>query len=174
MTMNEQNPQRGTGVRKAATGVRPAVPAAPPAPAARPATGRVPAVAPAARSATGRVPAVAPAAEAPRAASGTAKRPIGAAPGGASRAPLRSGGAPQQGGSKGTKYLMLTIIVLLLGMVAYVFIPIGGKPGLAIRLARSQGWIKKDSDKPAEPDAPVGLDAKYKAALAIRERAQNF
>src|SRR5262245_30691563 len=119
MTMNEQNPQRGTGVRKAATGVRPAVPAPAPAPAARPATGRVPAVAPAA-------------AEAPRAASGTAKRPVGAAPAGASRAPLRSGGAAPKQGGKGTKYLMLTIIVLLLGMVAYVFIPMGAKGSLAM------------------------------------------
>ena len=44
------------------------------------------------------------------------------------------------GGGKGTKYLMLTIIVLLLAMVAYCFIPIGGKPPLAIRLAARPGW----------------------------------
>jgi hypothetical protein len=177
MTLNPQNPQRGTGVRKAATGVRPAVPAPAPAPAARPATGRVPAVAPAARPATGRVPAVAPAAEeaAPRAASGTARRPIGAAPGGASRPPLRSGGAAaaKQGGT-GTQYLMLTIIILLLGMVAYVCIPIGGKPPLAVRVGRMWGILKKPTDKPAEDAPVVGLDAKYKAALAVRERAANF
>jgi hypothetical protein len=103
-----------------------------------------------------------------------ARRP-GAPVGGAARPALRSGAAPKPGG-KGTKYLMLVIIVLLLGMVAYVFIPIGGKPPLAIRMAKMWGLIKKDSDKPAEESAaaPVGLDAKYKAALAVRERAQNF
>jgi hypothetical protein len=164
MTLNPQNPQRGTGVRKAATGVRPAVPTPAPAPApARPATGRVPAVAPAA------VPAARPAPG--------ARRPGAPAPGGASRAPLRSAAAAPKQGGKGTRYLMLTIIVLLLGMVAYVCIPIGGKPPLAIRLARTLGWIKKPAaggDAAPEDAAVVGLDARYKAALAVRERAQNF
>jgi hypothetical protein len=146
MTLNSPNPQRGTGVRKAGTGVRPAVPPAAPAPAAAPGTGR----------------------------SMAARRP-GA--GGAARPPLRSGSAAPQQGGKGTKYLMLTIIVLLLGMVAYVCIPIGGKPPLAIRLARMYGLMKKPAaggDAPAEDAAAVGLDARYSAVIKIRERAQAF
>src|SRR5579862_7890955 len=145
MTLNPSNPQRGTGVRKQATGVRPAVPAAAPAPAARPA--------------------------------GPARRPGAPALGGAARPPLRSASAaPKQGGS-GTKYLMLTIIVLLLGMVAYVCIPIGGKPPLAVRLLRMYGVLKKPAaggDAPAEETAAVGLDARYAAAIKVRERAQAF
>jgi len=159
---NESNPQRGTGVRKQATGVRPAVPS--PAPAQRPATGRVPAQAPAAPAPAART------ATAPR-------RPGGSAPGGAARPPLRSGSAPKQG-SKGTKYLMLVIILLLAAMVAYVFIPIGGKAPLGIRMARMWGLLKKpaaggETAEPSEPGA-VTLDAKYKAALALRARAQAF
>ncbi|HLY75276.1 MAG TPA: hypothetical protein VKU80_14240, partial [Planctomycetota bacterium] len=144
MTLNPSNPQRGTGVRKAGTGVRPAVPAPAPAPAARPATGR---------------------------------RPGAPALGGAARPPLRSSSAAPKQGGKGTKYLMLTIIVLLLGMVAYACIPIGGKPPLIIRLARMYGLIKKPSaggDAPAEESPAVGLDARYGAAIKIRERAQSF
>ena len=155
MTLNSSNPQRGTGVRKAATGVNPAVPA----PAARPATARVPAVAPAsaARPATGR-------------------RPGAPALGGAARPPLRSGSAAApKGGGKGTKYLMLTIIVLLLAMVAYACIPLGGKPPLAIRLAKMYGLIKKDTGAAAPEEAvAVGLDARYSAAIKVRERAQAF
>jgi len=157
MTLNSPNPQRGTGVRKAATGVNPAVPA----PAARPATARVPAVAqaaPAARPATGR-------------------RPGAPAPGGAARPPLRSGSAAApKGGGKGTKYLMLTIIVLLLAMVAYAFIPLGGKPPLALRLAKMYGLIKKDAGSGGASEEPVavGLDARYGAAIKVRERAQAF
>src|SRR5579872_5542172 len=175
MTPNPQNPQRGTGVRKAATGVRPAVPAPAPAPApARPATSRIPAQAPApARPATARVPAQppAPAPAAARPATG-ARRP-GAPVGGASRPPLRSGAAPARQGGSGTKYLMLVIIILLAGMVAYCFIPLGGKPPLAIRLARMWGLMKKPgaaAEGAPEESAPVGLDARYKAALAARER----
>jgi hypothetical protein len=61
-------------------------------------------------------------------------------------------------------------------MVAYVFIPMGGHSSLGIRLARKYGLLKKETEKPAEESAaaPIGLDAKYKAALAVRERAQNF
>src|SRR5579862_7719437 len=145
MTLNPSNPQRGTGVRKQATGVRPAVPAAAPAPAARPA--------------------------------GPARRPGAPALGGAARPPLRSASAAPKQGGKGTKYLMLTIIVLLLGMVAYVCIPIGGKAPLAIRMARMWGLMKKPAaggDAPAEEPGAVGLDARYKAALAVRERSQAF
>jgi len=153
MAPNPSNPQRGTGVRKAATGVNPAVPA-------RPATARVPAVAPApaARPATGR-------------------RPGAPALGGAARTPLRSGSAAApKSGRKGTKYLMLTIIVLLLAMVAYAFIPLGGKPPLAMRLAKMYGLIKKDSGAGGAPEEPVavGLDARYAAAIKVRERAQGF
>ena len=156
MTLNPQNPQRGTGVRKAGTGVRPAVPASAPAPA-RPATGRVPA----------QAPAPAPA----------GRRPGAPAALGASRPPLRSGAAPKQGGS-GTKYLMLVIILLLVGMVAYCFIPLGGKPPLAFRLARMWGLMKKPAAAgeagSEDAAAPVGLDARYKAALAAREHGQAF
>ncbi|HVR84950.1 MAG TPA: hypothetical protein VMU54_11610 [Planctomycetota bacterium] len=147
MMPNSPNPQRGTGVRKAGTGVRPAVPAAAPAPAPAPGTGR----------------SLAP------------RRP--GAPGGAARPPLRSASAAPKPGGSGTKYLMLAIIVLLLGMVAYVCIPIGGKPPLAIRLARMYGLLKKPAaggDAPAEEAAAVGLDARYAAAIKARDRAQAF
>jgi hypothetical protein len=177
MALNPQNPQRGTGVRKEATGVRPAVPA--PA-AARPATSRVPAQAPApARPATSRVPAQAPA-PAPAAARPApgARRPGAPAPGGAARPPLRSGAVAAKQGGSGTKYLMLVIIILLAGMVGYCFIPLGGKPPLAIRLARMWGLMKKPAAggeaASEEAAAPVGLDGRYKAALAIRDRAQSF
>jgi hypothetical protein len=168
MTLNPSNPQRGTGVRKQATGVRPAVPAPAPAAPARPATGRVPAAAP--------PPAPVPAA--PGAGRSTGVRPAPSRPGApaAGRAPLRSAAAPKQGG-KGTKYLMLTIIILLVGMVAYCFIPLGGKPPLAIRLARMWGLMKKPTaggEAATEDPAVVGLDGRYKAALAARERAQAF
>lgn len=182
MTLNSPNPQRGTGVRKAATGVRPAVPADAAAPApARTATGRVPAVAPAARPATARVPAVAPEAEAPAPAAPAAGRSTGVrkpgAPVGAGKAPLRSGSAAPQGGSKGTKVLMLVIIILLAAMVGYCFIPLGGKPPLAIRMARMWGLMKKPGAEPAEEasaGAPASLEARYKAAIAVRERAAAF
>lgn len=175
MTLNSNNPQRGTGVRKAATGVNPAVPAS-----ARPATSRVPAVAPGARPATARVPAVsaAPAAEAPAAPAGrsTGVRKPGAPVGGAARPALRSASAPKQG-SKGMKYLMLTIIILLVAMVAYCFIPLGGKAPLAIRMARMWGLMKKPGAEPAEEVGSAGaasLETRYKAALAVRERAAAF
>ncbi|HEV3029834.1 MAG TPA: hypothetical protein VG457_19800, partial [Planctomycetota bacterium] len=59
----------------------------------------------------------------------------------------------------------------------YVCIPIGGKPPLAIRLARMYGLLKKPAvggDAPAEEAAAVGLDARYHAAIKVRERAQAF
>lgn len=146
MTLNQSNPQRGTGVRKQATGVRPAVPAAPAA-AAPPA--------PAANRPTG------------------ARRPGAPAPGGAPRPALRSGGSAPQG-SKGTKYLMLVIIFLLAAMVAYAFIPMGGKQSLAMRLGQKYGLVKKGTDKPAEETPAVGLDSKYQFALDVRKRAQAF
>jgi hypothetical protein len=72
---------------------------------------------------------------------------------------------------------MLTIIILLLGMVAYACIPIGGKPPLAVRLLRMYGVLKKPAaggDAPAEETAAVGLDARFAAAIKVRERAQAF
>lgn len=147
MALNQQNPQRGTGVRKQATGVRPAVPASAPAPAAAPGTGR--------STATRRPGAPSPA-------------------GGAARPALRSS-APKQGG-KGTKYLMLGIIGCLALMVAYLFIPIGGKAPLGIRMARMWGLLPKPgAEKPAAGEGPiVGLDGKYEFALDVRKRAQAF
>jgi len=148
MALNQQNPQRGTGVRKQATGVRPAVPASAPAPATAPGTGRSPAVR-------------RPGAPAPAAA-------------GAARPALRSS-APKQGG-KGTKYLMLGIIGALGLMVAYLFIPIGGKAPLGIRMARMWGLLPKPgAEKPAAGEGPVvGLDGRYQFALDVRKRAQAF
>jgi hypothetical protein len=143
MALNESNPQRGTGVRKQATGVRPAVPVAAPA---------------------------APAAARPAA----PRRPGAPAPGGAARPAARSS-APQQGG-KSTKYLMLGIIGALALMVAYLFIPIGGKAPLGIRMARMWGLLPKPgAEKPAAGEGPiVGLDNKYQFALDVRKRAQAF
>src|SRR5690242_5298123 len=112
MTMNQPSPQRGTGVRKA-TSVRPN-PAAPAAPSGS-------------QRPTGVRPA--PAAAAP------AGRPAGARPA------LRSA-SQQQGAGKAGKYIMLTIIVLLIGMVGYGFVPRGKnpdgstKPGLFMALAK--------------------------------------
>jgi hypothetical protein len=140
MALNESNPQRGTGVRKQATGVRPAVPAAAPA-AVRPA--------------------------APR-------RPGAPAPAGAARPVVRSS-APKQGG-KGTKYLMLGIIGALALMVAYLFIPIGGKPPLGLRMARMWGLLPKPgAEKAPTTEGPaVGLDSRYQFALDVRKRAEAF
>lgn len=150
MTINQPNPQRGTAVRKPATGVRPN-PGAAPAPAA-PAAG------------AGRPPA-------PR-------RPGAPAPGGA-RPPLRAAAPPPKPG-KANKIMMLVIILLLGGMVAYGFIPRKGadgtsKPGLFLALAHKYGLFKGGAAKaegtdPALPD----LDRRYKRALEVRDRAKAF
>jgi len=142
MALNQSNPQRGTGVRKQATGVRPAVSA--------------------------EAPAAAPAARPPG-----ARRPGAPAPGGAARPALRSS-TPQQGG-KGTKYLMLGIIVALALMVGYLFVPIGSKAPLGLRMARMWGLLPKPgAEKPAGEAPVVGLDSKYEFALDVRKRAQAF
>src|SRR5258705_9041907 len=111
MTMNQPNPQRGTGVRKAATGVRPAVPAPAPAPAPQ---------------AAGRP--------------GAPRRPGAPAPAGA-RPPLRSGAAQPEGSGKLGKWMLIVIIVLLGGMVGYGFVPRKAadgtsKPGLFMALVK--------------------------------------
>ncbi len=143
MALNESNPQRGTGVRKQATGVRPVVSAAAPAPAA------------AARP-------------------GAPRRPGAPAPGGAARPAIRSS-QPKQGG-KGVKYLMLGIIVCLGLMVAYLFIPIGAKAPLGIRMARMWGLLPKPGEEKAPgTEGPVpSLDSKYQFALDVRKRAEAF
>src|SRR5881394_1558541 len=132
MTMNPQNPQRGTGVRKA-TAVRPN-PAVAPGPAPAPSGSQRP----------------------------TGRRPGAPAPAGA-RPALRS--APQQQGSgKLGKYMLLTIIVLLIAMVAYGFVPRraadgSSKPGLFMALVKK--YLPKSSDK-GEEAGPVTLDSSYK------------
>src|SRR6185436_20613393 len=127
MTMNPQNPQRGTGVRKA-TGVRPN-PAAAPEPA----------------------PAAASGAQRP-----TGRRPGAPAPAGA-RPALRSA-PPKEGSGKVGKYMLLVIIFLLVGMVAYGFVPRGknpdgtSKPGLFMALAKKYIPALGKADAAVDPD----------------------
>ena len=132
------------------------------------------------RTGTGVRPAPAPAA-AP-AAQGGANRPTGRrpgappAPGGAARPPIRSA-SQQQGSGKAGKYILLTIIVLLIGMVAYGFVPRGknpdgtSKPGLFMALLNKY-LPKAKADNSAEelPD----LDRRYARALEWREKAKTY
>src|SRR6185295_5819480 len=133
MTMQQPNPQRGTGVRKAATGVRPAVPAPAPAPAPQAAAARP----------------------------GAPRRPGAPAPAGA-RPALR---APQQEGSgKVGKWMLIVIIILLVGMVGYGFVPRGknpdgsSKPGLFMALVTK--YLPKSTDKPeGGEELPISTSA---------------
>jgi hypothetical protein len=150
MTMNQQNPQRGTGVRKPGTAVRPN-PAAAPAPA----------------------PAGANRAPAPR-------RPGAPAAAGARPPLRAASAPPRGGGGKANKILVIVILLLLGGMIAYGFIPRkdkdgNPKPGLFMALANKYGLFKGGAAKgegadPALPD----LDRRYKRAIDSRDRAKAF
>jgi hypothetical protein len=132
------------------------------------------------RPGTGVRPAPAP--QAPPAAQGGANRPTGRrpgappAPGGAARPPIRSA-AQQQGSGKAGKYILLTIIVLLVGMVGYGFVPRGknpdgsSKPGLFMALLNKY-LPKAKADNSAEelPD----LDRRFSRALEWREKAKTY
>jgi hypothetical protein len=150
MTMNQPNPQRGTGVRKPGTAVRPN-PAAAPAPAPAAAAGRPPA---------------------PR-------RPGAPAPAGA-RPAIRPAPAQPQGSGKLGKIMLLVIIFLLVGMVGYGFIPRGkdkdgnSKPGLFMALLNKYFPGTAAKGKEGEEAQLPDLDRRYKRALDSRDRAKAF
>jgi hypothetical protein len=93
---------------------------------------------------------------------------------------MRSAAPQNQGSGKLGKYMLLTIIVLLIGMVAYGFVPRGknpdgsSKPGLFMALASKYIPALKGSEKPAEDLASASLDACYDRALQVREKAKAY
>lgn len=130
------------------TGVRKPAPAAPPAAGGRPGMPR------------------------PRPAGAPAPAPAG----GAKRPPLRPAVAPPKGGGgKGNKILVLVILLLLVGMIAYGFIPRGaGKPSLFMGLARHFGLFKAKAPVEGEETAGPDLDKRYKRALEARDKAKAY
>src|SRR6516162_7842784 len=145
MTMNPQNPQRGTGVRKA-TSVRPN-----------------PAAAPAA------APAASPGSQRP-----TGRRPGAPAPAGA-RPALRSVPQPQGSGKVGKYLLLFIIVALIgmvaYGFKPRKAADGTTKPGLFMALLYK--YVPALAEKSSDKDAgPITLDATYKQAIDTREKAK--